>query len=302
MSYIITTDKLCKQYGLQWAVKDVSINVERGAIVGLVGKNGAGKTTLIRMLTGLVQPTSGSYKLLPDEQRTDTSVAAIVERPSVYNDMTAVDNLTAQCKLLGIAANADYIAQTLQLVGLDPQLKKRVKSYSLGMRQRLAIAMTLVGKPQVLLLDEPTNGLDPEGIHAMREIFVRLNRECGTTLLISSHILSELSKFATEFYIMDKGEILRHVTADELASIAMKRIRIAVDDADAAARALQQFGKAVVRSANMIELYTETSPTQLILSLSQAGVNVDSLNSVGDPLEDFYLDIIGDNGTQGGTK
>lgn len=289
---MIRTTHLSKVYNGLRAVDDVSLTIEKGAIVGLVGKNGAGKTTLIRLLTGLAKPTSGSFELLPNQQRQDSTVAAIVERPSVYTDMTAMDNLIAQCKLLGLTVDTNYLKETLKLVGLSPDLKQKVKNYSLGMKQRLAIAMTLVGKPQLLILDEPTNGLDPQCIHDMREIFVKLNREQGVTLLVSSHILSELGKFATEFYFMDKGKILKHATSAELATFATAKTRLVVDNVDVATQVLEQFGKVAHVGEGQLELYADVPSTQVLLVLAQAGVTTKSINSAGDALEEYYISLL----------
>lgn len=327
MSVLIQTHNLVKRYGSLYAVNDVSITIESGAIVGLVGRNGAGKTTLIRLLTGLAKPTSGSYEVMPGDTRLDTSVAAIVERPSVYVGMTGMENLKAQSLLLGLPIDEEYLKSTLKLVGLDPTLKKKAKDYSLGMRQRLAIAMTLVGKPKLLILDEPTNGLDPQGIHDMRELFVKLNQQFGVTLLVSSHILTELGRFATEFYFMEKGRIIKHATAEEIASSSQKRLRVTVDDVQKALEAFRNFAPngtagddapidvasaldeqnvnqaptsngidVRVVGPNVIEIFDDMPATQVLLVLAQNGVVATNVVTIGDDLESYYISLLNGGG------
>ena len=327
MSVLIQTHNLVKRYGSLYAVNDISITIESGAIVGLVGRNGAGKTTLIRLLTGLAKPTSGSYEVMPGDTRLDTSVAAIVERPSVYVGMTGMENLKAQSLLLGLPIDEEYLKSTLKLVGLDPTLKKKAKDYSLGMRQRLAIAMTLVGKPKLLILDEPTNGLDPQGIHDMRELFVKLNQQFGVTLLVSSHILTELGRFATEFYFMEKGRIIKHATAEEIASSSQKRLRVTVDDVQKALEAFRNFAPngtagddapidvasaldeqnvnqaptsngidVRVVGPNVIEIFDDMPATQVLLVLAQNGVVATNVVTIGDDLESYYISLLNGGG------
>lgn len=321
MSVMIQTHNLTKQYGNVNAVNDVSITIESGAIVGLVGRNGAGKTTLIRLLTGLCKPTSGSFEIMPNQQRLDTSVAAIVERPSVYTNMTAMENLTAQSILLGLPVDEPYLQSTLELVGLAPLPKKKVRDYSLGMRQRLALAMTLVGKPQLLILDEPTNGLDPQGIHDMRELFIKLNKQFGTTLVVSSHILTELGKFANEFYFMERGAIIKHATAEEIAAHSQKRLCVTVDDVQKAIQVLtnvmpqpntfevaentqtddvahptENTIRVVQVAPNTIEIYADIPSTQVILTLAQNGVTASNVVNIGDDLESYYISLVNGGG------
>ena len=290
---MIHAEHLTKQYGKLAAVDDVSIDIEKGAIVGLVGKNGAGKTTLIRLITGLTVPTSGTYAVLPGKQRLDTSVAAIVERPSIYNGMTGMDNLRVQCKLLGIACDEEYLQKTLELVKLSPTNSQKVKNYSLGMKQRLAIAMTLVGKPELLILDEPTNGLDPEGIHDMRQVFVEINKTLGATIIVSTHILSELAKFATEYYFMDKGRIIKHCSSEELDNLGAKRLRLTVNDVQKAKNVLSQLGRVEIVAENTLELYGDNPPTQVLLELSRENVQVTNIINIGDNLEDYFISLVG---------
>jgi len=292
MCNLIETDHLTKRYGSVTAVDDVTLTVKRGDIVGLVGKNGAGKTTLIRILTGLVKPTCGTFALMPNQTRADTTVAAIVERPSLYTDMTAMDNLHAQSMLLGIKQDDEYLRRTLELVGLCAT-RQKVKNFSLGMKQRLAIAMTLVGKPELLILDEPINGLDPQGIHDLREIFVKLNRDLGITIIVSSHILSELSKFATVYLFMDHGRLIKQISAEELDNVSAKRLRITVDNVEKAQQVLQQFGKVEAVSHDAVELYGDTPATEILLCLAKEGIAASNIVNVGDNLEEFFIDLVG---------
>lgn len=288
---IVQTTNLCKRYGSLMAVNGVAMSVEQGAIVGLVGKNGAGKTTLIRLLVGLTKPTSGTFSILPNRIRKSSSAAAIVEKPSLYMNMTAIDNLRAQCLLLDISADDEFLKKTLQVVGLKSSTLK-VKNFSLGMKQRLAIAMSFVGKPELLLLDEPTNGLDPQGIFEVREAFVQLNKEFGTTIIVSSHILSELSKFATEYYFMDKGRIVKHASAEEINNAVTRCLRLTVDDPEKAQSVLEQFGDTSV-AGNTVDVFGDSSPSDIFLALSQAGVTVSDFEKIGSDLEQYFLQIIG---------
>lgn len=218
---IISTENLTKVYNGKPAVDGVSITVNEGDIYGFVGRNGAGKTTLIRMLSGLAKKTSGSFSLFGVSD-TDAQINAarrnmrvMVETATLHTGLNAVQNMTIQCKLLG--ESTEQIQGLLREVDLDGTGRKLVKNFSLGMRQRLAIAMAMVGEPKLLILDEPTNGLDPEGIFLMRELLVKLSRERGMTILVSSHILTELSKFATCYGFIERGRLIKQISAEELA-------------------------------------------------------------------------------------
>ena len=221
MEYVLTTNALTKQYGHFKALDHFTMHVPKGAIYGFVGKNGAGKTTLIRLICGLQTPTAGDYTLYgvkntdPKVVRSRRRMGAVVETPSIYMDMTAEENLKQQYLILGLPS-FDSIPELLKLVGLENAGKKKARNFSLGMRQRLGIAIALAGDPDLLVLDEPTNGLDPQGIIEMRELILKLNRQRNITVIMSSHILDELARLATHYGFIDGGRMLREISAEEL--------------------------------------------------------------------------------------
>lgn len=217
MSVILRTNHLTKRYGHRPVVNGISMTVHEGDIYGIIGKNGAGKTTLIRMVTGLAAPSDGNLLLFgsPDLQIGREHIGTVIESPALYPGMTARENLVTQCKLQGVA-DLSQVDSILTLVGLDDTGKKKTKDFSLGMRQRLAIALSLVGSPKLLILDEPINGLDPEGIKEVRDLILKLNRDRKITVMISSHILGELSKLATRYGIIHHGSLIEEFTEEQL--------------------------------------------------------------------------------------
>ena len=223
MSYVLSTDNLTKIYHNFKAVDSLNIHVEEGDIYGFIGRNGAGKTTTLKMISGLASPSSGKFSLFGEpyevlnNKKIFVQVGNLIEEPGIYPDMTAFDNVYLKCICAGIK-DKSYAMDLLKLVDLDRTGKKKAKGFSLGMRQRLGIALALVGEPKLIILDEPINGLDPQGILEIRETILKLNKERKITFIISSHILGELSKMATRYGIIDKGQLLKELSAKELAS------------------------------------------------------------------------------------
>ena len=215
--YILQTKELCKEFAHTAAVNRVSMNIQQGDIYGFIGENGAGKTTFMRMVAGLASPTSGTIRLFGQEnlQAGRHYIGCTIENPALYKNMTARENLEIFRHAFGVK-NTKSTDKVLSLMGLADTGRKRVGDFSLGMKQRLAIAVALLGNPQFLILDEPINGLDPVGIQELRNLFVQLNREQNITLLISSHILGELSKIATRYGIIHKGSLVSELSADDL--------------------------------------------------------------------------------------
>ncbi len=299
METILTVNGLSKRYRHEKALDGLSLTVPKGAIYGLVGRNGSGKTTLIRLLTGLQKPTDGQFTLYGIGNREKgigqirRRVGALIEMPALYGSMSAKDNIRHQYRVLGLPSDKD-IDRLLALVGLQDAGSKAVRHFSLGMRQRLGIAVALAGEPDFLILDEPINGLDPQGIIEVRELLLRLNRERQTTLLISSHILEELSKLATHYGFIDHGHILKEVTAQELEAACRKSLRLTVSDAAKLAPLLDEMrAEYRILSGQTAEIYSEIPITGLVCALAEAGCEVLSVQEREESLESYYIRLIG---------
>ncbi|MDD6034118.1 MAG: ATP-binding cassette domain-containing protein [Oscillospiraceae bacterium] len=302
MDHVLTTSGLCRQYGRFKALNGLTMRVPRGAIYGLVGKNGAGKTTLIRLICGLQRPTGGSYTLYgtgsgsPKELlRARRRMGAVVEAPSVYADLTAEENLRLQYRVLGLPS-FDGIPELLQLVGLPDTGRKRARDFSLGMRQRLGIAVALAGDPDFLVLDEPVNGLDPQGIVEIRELILRLNRDRGITVLISSHILDELSRLATHYGFIDGGRMLREISAAQLEESCRSCTGAEVTDTRILARVLDGMGVGYrILSGTRADLFDRVDITDLSQALLAQGCRILSLKERDEDLESYYIGLLGGN-------
>ena len=299
MDYILTARSLGKRYKNFKALNDFSIHVPKGAIYGFVGKNGAGKTTFIRLVCGLQEPSAGSYAIYgtenndPGISRCRRRMGAVVETPSIYQDMTAEDNLKEQYRIIGLPS-FDSIPELLRLVGLENTGKKKAKHFSLGMKQRLGIAIALAGNPDFLILDEPVNGLDPQGIIEMRELILKLNREKGITFLISSHILDELSRLATHYGFIDSGHMVKEMSAAELDTACRKCIRVQVSDVRALSRVLDEMDlEYSILSDTMADIFAKINVSQLALALADQGCDIISLDEREESLESYYVNLIG---------
>ena len=299
MEYVLKTNSLCKHYKHFKALSGLTMNVPKGAIYGFVGRNGAGKTTLIRLVCGLQFATEGSFEL-NGIKNTDRNIdkarrkmGAVVETPSLFPEMTARENLMHQFRLLGLPSYDD-VGELLKLVGLADTGKKKVKDFSLGMRQRLGIAVALCGDPDLLILDEPINGLDPQGIVEVRELILKLNRERKITVIISSHILDELSKLATHYGFIDKGTIVREMSAQQLEESCRKCVRVKVSDAKALSRVMIRLGMEYkMLDDNTADIFGKPNVTQLVHELDKENCILDSFQEHDETLESFFISLVG---------
>lgn len=285
---LLRIEGMSKVYGQQAAVDQVSFAIQRGEICGLVGQNGAGKTTLIRILSGLIFPSAGQL-VYPKPVK----MGAIIESPTLYPNMSAWDNLMYAALQLSLENPKERIQQVLDLVGLgDVDRKKKVKNFSLGMRQRMSIALAIIDFPEFLILDEPINGLDPSGIKEVRDIILRLRDEYGMTVLISSHILSELELLADRFVIMHKGKVIRDLTKADLAAVVARKLYLDTADNAAVKAYLEEKGLEVSLEEAGLVLDTDEHVQSLIDLVGQSGIEILEIYRQGQHLEEYYLSLL----------
>ncbi|OOM11878.1 ABC transporter ATP-binding protein [Clostridium saccharobutylicum] len=298
MRLVLKTNGLTKKYGKQIAVNNVNLNIEKGDIYGLIGKNGAGKTTIMKIVCGLIYQSQGDIQLFESSnlERSRKRMGCVIEQPALYPGMTARENLIYYDKLLGIT---DYgnVDEVLSLVGLQNTGKKKTKAFSIGMKQRLSIAISLLGNPDFLILDEPINGLDPSGIKEVRELLLKLNRENEITILISSHILGELAKIATKYGIIENGVLVDEFAAVELEKRCKKCLSLVVNDSEKAAYIIKNNIKSTdykVFDKGKICIYDCLDiPEQINKELVENGVLVSILTLEGQDIEGYFVKMMG---------
>lgn len=298
MKAIIETYNLSKQYGDYKAVNDISLRINQGDIYGLVGRNGAGKTTFMKIISNLARPSSGSYKIFgygkDDNYKARTRVSSLIEHTGTYPSMTGYDNLCLKAKALGLKGDED-IKEILDLIGLNNAGKKKVKNYSLGMKQRLGIGLALIGNPDVLVLDEPINGLDPQGIMEVRDLVEKLNREKNMTFLISSHILDELAKTATNFAIIDHGSLIANFSKKELEEKTRDRIELITDNPQKTCTVLEENS---IESYKLVDkkifhIYkNEDKINHIIDILKENDIKISYISVHSTSLEDYYMNLL----------
>ena len=297
---LITTNELCKSYNKKLVIDHVNMHIPESSIYGFVGENGSGKTTIMRLLTGLAEPTSGTYELFglknndPRIYEKRKNISAIVETTSLVPTLTAKQNIRYFELYSGIELTEEQRDELLAKVNLHDVEGKKVRNFSLGMRQRLGIALALVSKPKLMFLDEPMNGLDPEGIAELRDLLIELNQKDGITVLISSHILSELEKIATCYGFISHGKILEEITAQELKERCRKSLMVKVDNIEKAEKVIKELGALdyKVSPNGEIKIYDNLKIKDVMAGLDAAGVELLGINSSEESVEDYYLNLV----------
>ncbi len=297
---LITTNELCKSYSKKLVIDHVNMHIPESSIYGFVGENGSGKTTIMRLLTGLAEPTSGTYELFglknndPRIYEKRKNISAIVETTSLVPTLTAKQNIRYYELYTGITLTEADRDALLSKVHLENVNNKKVRNFSLGMRQRLGIALALVNNPKLMFLDEPMNGLDPEGIAELRDLLIELNQKDGITVLISSHILSELEKIATCYGFISHGKLLEEITAQELKERCRKSLMVKVDNIEKAEKVIKELGSLdyKVSPNGEIKIYDNLKIKDVMAGLDAAGINLLGINSSEESVEDYYLNLV----------
>ncbi len=298
MDYALKTDGITKIYGRHTVVDHVNMHVKKGDIYGFIGKNGAGKTTFMRIVAGLAAPAAGSMELFGsgDLEKQRQRLGTLIEQPGLYGVMTARDNLEVVRRSFGIT-DRHAVDEMLEFVGLSQAGKKKVKNFSLGMKQRLGIAIALFRSPDFLILDEPINGLDPEGIKEVRDLLSKLNREKQITILISSHILGELSKIATSYGIIKEGALIEEFAAEDLKRRCRRCVKLVVDDTQRAATILEEkchITEYDVPEEGVIRVFDDLGNSWIMnRELVGGGIRLKESYLAGQDLEGYFMDLLG---------
>lgn len=288
MDTIVSINDIYKKFDKDNVLNGITVDIPKGAICGLVGPNGAGKTTLLRIIASLQKSDFGHVNVNTDV------FSALIEQPALFYELNAVDNITQQLILYGLENKCNPM-DFLEYVGLEDTQNKKVKNFSLGMKQKLAIAMMLVGNPELIILDEPMNGLDPHGIINLRNLIMKLNND-GVTFLISSHLLYELEKIATDFIFINHGEIISKMTIDEFLEMNKGYIQLEVNDTGLLKKAMEDLKIPFVEADDSkMNIYTNYTITDLIIKLNSYGCIVRRCFNVENTLEDFFIGLMGEN-------
>ena len=295
---VIETRNLCKQYGKKTAVIGMNMHVQQGDIYGFIGRNGSGKSTTLKMLCGLAHPTAGSIRLFgqpAEDISVRRRVGALIETTGFDPTASAYENMMRKAILMGISDPKPEIEKLLMLCGLNAADRKKTKQFSMGMKQRLGIAMALLGGPDLLILDEPINGLDPEGMAGIRRLFVTLNEERGITILISSHILGELSKIATRYGILKDGVLIREITSEQLYSACRDYLYVKVTDAQKAAAALEEFldiHDYEIQPEGEVRIFEPADSAAVTQALLEHHIGVVAIYPHRQNLEEYFLELM----------
>lgn len=300
METVLEIKHLNKKYKHQYALKNISLSIQKGEIYGLIGRNGAGKTTLLKSIVKLIDPTSGQIALFGSSSdkswvKALRRTGSVIEIPVAYESLSGWGNLAYYCKLRGITNENAVIHETLNIVGLDPKDKKKFKNYSLGMKQKLGIAIAILSRPDFLILDEPINGLDPLSIVEFRQLLKRLQQEQGMTIIISSHILSELHHVATRFGIIHHGELVKEISKNEFEVMSQEYIVLQTPQMENASRVLREshhYQMKIIAKNNMHIFAESHQINQIITLLVQHQVPIDGIYYKKQDLESYFTSLV----------